>query len=119
MNNNDFSALQAQMGAQVALAGDLGQRALDAWRQIGEAGAHLVRQQLDATTATTQVLLRCADHTRAADVLIGQIHPDVERWSAWHDHVMDALGGVQSDAAVLARSYLPGAGAGALIDPAA
>jgi len=118
MNHHDFPALRAHWHAQAALAGDLAQRNLDAWRQISDASTRLARQQLDASIYTSHELLHCADPAACVYLFIRQIHPAVERWAAWHDRVVDVIGGAQSEAAVVAEAYLPTAreSAAAVVD---
>lgn len=105
----DLPALRAQWRAQLALAGDLQQRGLDAWRQVADANLHFARQDSDALFYLWRALLRCPDPLQAMPLLARQVHPAAERLRAWHDQVSDALAGMQSDTAVLAQSYVPAA----------
>jgi hypothetical protein len=118
MDITDFPALRAQFSTQLGLAGDLGSRNLDAWRRIGAANVRLWRQHAEASAHLARALLRCTDPGQAGVVLARQIHPFAERVALWQEHVLDAVGGVQSEAAVLAESYLPAAreSAAAVID---
>jgi len=118
MDISDFPALRAQFSTQLGLAGDLGSRNLDAWRRIGEANLRLLRQHAEGAMHLTRALLACADPGQAGVELARQLHPWAERIAVWQEHVLDAIGGIQSEAAVLAESYLPAAreSAAAVID---
>lgn len=118
MDISDFPALRAQFSTQIGLAGDMGSRSLDAWRRIGDANLRLLRQHAEGAIHLTRALLACTDPGQAGVVLARQIHPCAERIALWQEHVLDAVGGIQSEAAVLAESYLPAAreSAAAVID---
>jgi hypothetical protein len=105
----DVQTLQAQWRAQAAFGGEFAVRLLDAWRQVAQASLRLARQDSEAFFNLSHELLDCADAGAAHTLFARQLHPAAERFRLWQEQLLDACAGVQSDAAVLAESYMPAA----------
>jgi hypothetical protein len=107
MEISDSPAYQAYLRARAAATGDAGVRALEAWREINAVSWRLLRLNSEAWCYTSHELLRSGDPFQPGVVLLKQLTPTVQRWRAWHERVLDLLGGAQAELAATAEAYVP------------